>query len=124
MNSLYTKIVRIFLGLLLLIFGLNKFITFIPLPELTGKAGDFMSSLDASGYVLSIVGILEIIIGILLLAKKWVPFALILLAPISINILLFHLFLNVDGAIIAVLIATLNGVLIYKNWPQFKPLFN
>jgi hypothetical protein len=67
---------------------------------------------------------LEVIIGAMLISKKWTAFALILLAPISINILLFHLFLDLPGLSVALLIAVLNGVLIYKLWPQYKPLFN
>lgn len=123
MNSMFTKIVRILLGLLLVLFGANKFFGFIPLPELPEKAASFMASLGATGYVLKTVGFLEIIIGTLLLLKKWVAFALTLLAPISINILLFHLFLDVNGIGGALLIAVLNGMLIYKHWPQYKSLF-
>ena len=125
MNSQFTKIIRILLGIVLLAFGLNKLLSspFIPLPELPQKAGDFMASLGATGYVLKTVGLIEIGIGILLLLKKWVAFALIALVPISLNILLFHLFLDVSGIIGAVVVATLNGTLIYKHWPQFRPLF-
>ncbi|WP_298116729.1 DoxX protein [Flavobacterium sp.] len=123
MNSMFTKIVRILLGLLLVLFGANKFFGFIPLPELPEKAASFMTSLGATGYVLKTVGFLEIIIGALLLLKKWVAFALTLLAPISINILLFHLFLDVNGIGGALLIAVLNGMMIYKHWPQYKSLF-
>lgn len=125
MNSQFTKIIRILLGLVLLAFGLNKLLPspFIPLPELPQKAGDFMTSLGATGYVLKTVGLIEIGIGVLLLLKKWVAFALIALVPISLNILLFHLFLDVSGIIGAIVVATLNGILIYKHWPQFRPLF-
>lgn len=123
MNSMFTKIVRILLGILLVLFGTNKFFGFIPLPELPEKAASFMTSLGATGYVLKTVGFLEIIIGVLLLLKKWVAFALTLLAPISINILLFHLFLDVNGITGALLVAVLNGMLIYKHWTQYKSLF-
>ena len=125
MNSQFTKIIRILLGIVLLAFGLNKLLPspFIPLPELPQKAGDFMTSLGATGYVLKTVGLIEIGIGILLLLKKWVAFALIALVPISLNILLFHLFLDVSGIIGAVVVVALNAILIYKHWPQFRPLF-
>ena len=92
MNSKFTMIVRILLGVMLVIFGSNKFLHFIPMDPATGAAGEFMNSLGATGYIFPIVGILEVFIGIMLLLKKWVPFVVILLAPISINILLFHLF--------------------------------
>ena len=126
MNSQFTKIVRILLGLVLVLFGLNKLLPtpFIPLPELPPKAADFMSSLVATGYVLKTVGTIEILIGALLLLKKWVAFALIALVPISLNILLFHLFLDASGIAGALLVASLNGILIYKNWKLFSPLFN
>ncbi len=124
MNSLFTKIIRLLLGIVLVVFGSNKFLHFIPLPLPTGAAGDFMSSLNATGYIFPIVGILEVCIGLMLLFKKWVAFALILLAPISINIVLFHLFLDIPGVGAALLVGALNGILIYKNWQLYKPLFN
>jgi putative oxidoreductase len=123
MNSQFTKIVRLLLGVLLVVFGANKFLHFIPLESPTGNAGDFLNSLGATGYIFPVVGILEVIVGLLLLFKKWVPFALILLAPISINILLFHLFLDIPGIIMSFAVVIFNGILIYKNWTQFKPLF-
>ena len=123
MNSQFTKIVRILLGIVLVVFGANKFLRFIPMETPTGAAGDFLNSLNTTGYIFPIVGILEVIIGGLLLLKKWVPFALILLAPISINILLFHLFLDIPGIVVSIVVVVFNSILIYKNWPQFRPLF-
>jgi uncharacterized membrane protein YphA (DoxX/SURF4 family) len=120
---MFTKIVRILLGIMLVIFGANKFLHFIPMEAPTGSAGEFMNSLGATGYIFPVVGVLEVLIGIMLLVKKWIAFALILLAPISINILLFHLFLDIPGIGGALLIAVLNGILIYKHWIQYKPLF-
>lgn len=123
MNSMFTTIVRIVLGLALLFFGANKLFTFLPMEAPTGSAGDFMSSLNATGYIFPVLGVLEMIIGIMLLLKKWIAFALILLAPISINILLFHLFLGISGLPVAVAILAFNVILIYKHWQQYKPLF-
>jgi len=93
------------------------------MPELPEKAANFMTSLVGTGYVLKTVGVLEIGIGLLLLIKKWVAFALILLAPISINILFFHLFLDVKGIGGALLVIVLNVILIYKYWTHYKSLF-
>src|SRR6478672_11922575 len=99
MNSQFTTTVRILLGIILLLFGCNKLMPepFIPLPDLPKDAADFMSSLGSTGYVLKTLGVIEIGIAVLLLMKKWVAFALIVLVPISLNILLFHLFLDVAG---------------------------
>lgn len=123
MNSSFTLLVRIVLGLILVVFGSNKLFHFIPLPPPIGPAANFMSSLNATGYIFPLLGLLEIFIGLMLLFKKWVAFGLTLLVPISINILLFHLFLDIPGLVMALLIGTLNGMLIYKHWRQYKILF-
>ena len=123
MNSSFTLLVRIVLGLILIIFGSNKLLHFIPIQPPVGSAAHFMSSLNATGYIFPLLGLLEIFIGLMLLFKKWVPFVLTLLVPISINILLFHLFLDIPGVVMALLIVTLNTMLVYKNWRQYKTLF-
>ncbi|HPF09922.1 MAG TPA: DoxX protein [Flavobacteriaceae bacterium] len=125
MNATFTKILSFVLALILIFFGLNKFIQFdfIPLPQIPEEASSFMSSLSATGYVLPIVGAFEIFIGMLLLLRKWVPFALLLLAPISLNVLLFHIFLNLSGILPAIITIAINTVLIYKYWKAYKPLF-
>jgi len=123
MNSNFSKILRVILGLGLIIFGLNKFFGFMPIPVLPEDASSFMSSLQATGYVLPVVGFLEILIGLMLIANKAVAFSLLLLAPISANILLFHLFLDLPGIGGAILIAVINIILIYKSWKVYKPLF-
>ncbi|MGK0385462.1 MAG: putative oxidoreductase [Patiriisocius sp.] len=123
MNSTFTTILRILLGLALLVFGMNKFTPFIPIFDMAPAAANFMESLNSTGYVLYVIAALEIIIGLLLLLKKWVPFALILLAPIAINILLFHVFLDVSGVLVAILIVAITVMLIYKYWKSYRPLF-
>ena len=123
MNSTFTTILRMLLGVSLLIFGMNKFIAFIPIFDMAPAAANFMESLNSTGYVLYVVASLELLIGVLLLFKKWVPFALILLAPIVVNILLFHLFLDVSGMLVAVLMLAITGVLIYKYWKSYSSLF-
>ena len=123
MNSTFTKILRVLLGLGLLVYGLNKFIHFMPIPDLPDDADSFMSSLNATGYVLPVVGALEILIGLLLVFNKWTPFALLLLAPISVNIILFHLFLDLPDILSALIIFALNVLLIYKHWKSYRHLF-
>jgi len=123
MNSQFTLLVRIVLGIMLVVFGSNNFLHFIPLPPPTGSAADFLNSLGATGYIFPVVGVLEVFIGVMLLVKKWMAFVLILLAPISINILLFHLFLDIPGVSAALLVVILNAILIYKHWKQYIPLF-
>jgi uncharacterized membrane protein YphA (DoxX/SURF4 family) len=124
MHSNFTRILRWILALGLIVFGLNKFIAFLPVPQLPEAAQQFMSSLSSTGYILYLVGLMEIGIGALLLLKKWVPFALLALVPISTNILLFHVFLDLPNILQAILVAGINALLIYKYWKAYRPLFH
>jgi len=125
MNSQFTNFVRILLGITVFLFGLNKLISlpFFPSPELPEKAMDFMSSIWNVGLILKVVGLIEMTVGIMLLAKKWIAFSLIVLMPIVLNIILFHLFLDLSGIGGAIFIGLLNGVMLYKIRKQYKPLF-
>lgn len=124
MNSTFTKIIRIILALLLILIGINKFLNFIPAPNLPESASQFMGSLKATGYILPVLGVVEICIGLLLLVNKWVAFAVLALIPISVNVLLYHLFLDIPHIGVAALVATINFILIYKLWPKYRPMFH
>jgi len=123
MNSTFTTILRIVLGIVLLVFGLNKFLNFIQMFEMPPAAANFMESLETTGYAFYLVAIIEIAVAIMLLLKKWVPFALILLAPLTFNILLFHMFLDVSDIWVAIVIFSLNVLLMYKYWKAYRSLF-
>lgn len=123
MNSKFTQIVRIVLGLILIVFGANKIYSFIPLPQPPEAAANFMNSLADTGYILTLVAIFEIIIGLMLILRLWVPFVLLLLVPLSLNILLFHLFMDIPAIGTALLVVVLNGILLYKHRQKYTPLF-
>ena len=123
MNSKLTLVFRILLGLILLVFGLNKFFNFMPMPPMEGAPADFMGALGKSGYMFPLIAITEIAAGTLLLINKWKGLALIFAAIISVNIVLFHLALAPAGIGLAALVFILNALLIYSNWNKFKTLF-
>lgn len=92
-----TLISRILLGLMLIVFGLNKFLQFMPMPAMAEPAQAFMGALVATGYVMIIVAVVEIIAGILIMVNKFSALALVVLFPIMLNAFLFHLFLDIAG---------------------------
>jgi len=114
-------VARILLGAIFLIFGLNGFFHFIQLPPLPDHAGAFMGGLAKAGYFFPFLKICEIVAGVLLITGAMVPFALILLAPIIINILLFHLFLAPGGAALAIIISVLEIYLAFFS-PKYSPI--
>jgi putative oxidoreductase len=97
---------RILLGLTFLVFGLNGFLQFIKQPPPTGVALQFLGALISS-HEIAVVMVLQVIGGVLLLANRFVPLALALLAPIVVNIVLFHAFMAPSGLPIAVFPAAL-----------------
>ncbi|MDP2089224.1 MAG: DoxX family membrane protein [Flavobacteriaceae bacterium] len=112
---------RILLGLVFLIFGTNKFFHFLPMEMADGPAKDFMMALGATGYMFYLIGLVEVVAGIRLVLNKCVPAALLLLAPVMVNIFLFHAFLDCAGFVMAGPIILIYALLVYENWAPIKP---
>lgn len=114
---------RLLLGVIFVVFGLNFFLKFIPYPQMSPEAGSFLGAIGATGYLFQLIKITEITVGILLLANIAVPLALVVLAPISLNILLFHLVLDHPGIPLSVVIVAIQIYLAYANKSKFSSLF-
>ena len=114
---------RYLLGAVFVIFGLNGFFQFIPVPALAPRAALFMSAMVATNYLIILVKAVEVLCGLALLLGRRVPLALILLGPVVVNIFLFHLMLDPNGAVIGIIVAALWGLLIYDNRAVYRPLF-
>ncbi len=90
-------IARVLLGVIFLIFGLNGFLHFIPQgPMPAGLALQFIGALAASHHLV-FVFLLQIVAGLLFLSNRYVPLALTLIAPVIVNILLFHALMDPGG---------------------------
>jgi putative oxidoreductase len=105
--KLISTIARYLLGLIFLVFGLNGFFHFIPQPPPPpGPAGMFLGALFVSHYLVPIF-LLQLIPAVLLLAGRYVPLALTLLAPVIVNILLFHALMAPGGLPLALVVVVL-----------------
>ncbi len=104
---LLSRIFSIVLGLLFVVFGLNGFLHFMPLPPMEGDAAAFMGALAATGYMFPLIKGTEVIGGALLLSGRGVPLGLLLLAPIIVNILAFHLLLTPGEAAMSLVITAI-----------------
>jgi uncharacterized membrane protein YphA (DoxX/SURF4 family) len=116
-------IARSLLGLVFVVFGLNKFLHFIPNPPEPSAAMDFFGALFRTGYFIPLLATTETVSGVLLLTGRLVPLALILLAPVIVNIFMFHLFLSPSGLQIAVILAILEVALAWMHREAYAPLF-
>lgn len=118
-----TMIVRYLMGLIFFVFGLNGFLNFLPQPEMSGAAGAFMGGLAGTGYFFPMLKLFEVVAGILLLVGRFVPLALAILGPITLNIFLFHAALAPEGLMIGAFVFLGNIFLVWANKESFKGLF-
>jgi putative oxidoreductase len=116
-------IARVLLGLLFFVFGLNGFLHFMPNPPPTPAAGAFFGALIATHYMFFLIFGTQVLGGALLLIGVAVPFALVLLAPVVVNILFFHIFLSPVLLPMAIVVAALEAFLAWYHRAAFAPLF-
>jgi uncharacterized membrane protein YphA (DoxX/SURF4 family) len=98
-------VVRILLGALFAISGANKLVPLFPYPPMPPAAGAFIGAMVATGYMLTVLGAIEVIAGVLLIVGRFVPLALTMLAPLVVNIALFHTLLAPAPGVVVFLIA-------------------
>lgn len=115
---------RVPLGLIFFVFGLNGFLNFIPPPSepMPEGAVSLGVALMNSGYLMQFIKGTEVLCGLLLLANRFVPLALVVLAPIVLNILAFHLFLMPSGTGMALFILALELHLAWAHRRALAPL--
>jgi len=113
-RSAATTAARVLLGLIFVVFGLNGFLHFLPQPPMSGPPADFAGALAATGYMFPLIKGTEVVGGALLLAGRFVPLALTVLAPVIVNIFAFHAFLAPAGMALPIAIVALTVFLAWS----------
>lgn len=119
-------IVRLLMGLMFVVFGLNGFLHFIPQPKeaMPARAMDFATALMNTGYMMPLVMGTQLLVGVLLVLNLFVPLALALIAPIIVGIVTFHVFLAPSGMVIAGIVAVCELYLAWAYRSAFKPMLH
>ena len=118
-------IARILLGLMFLVFGANILFPFLPMPASPPSDATTFATILATHKYMAFVGLIQVIGGLLLLVGRYIPLGLTLLAPIIVNILLFHTLLaGGHGIAPGLLAAILELFLIYTYRRSFRGLFD
>lgn len=116
-------IARYLLGFVFLVFGLNGFLHFIPVPPpKSPMAGQYLGAIFGSGYWV-VIFLLQIVAGVLLLANRFVPLALTLLGPVLANIVFFHAFMAPEGLPLPLILTALWLVVAFYQRSAFAGLF-
>ena len=115
-------IARCLAGVIFLVMGLNGFLNFIPFPPPGGIAAQFMGALYVSHY-LWVIFAFQLVAGLLLLVNRYVPLAVAMLAPVLVNILVFHALMAPSGLPLALFVAVLWTVIFVDVRAAFSGLF-
>ncbi|HEY2106485.1 MAG TPA: hypothetical protein VGH29_11905 [Candidatus Binataceae bacterium] len=122
-TSRLTIVLRSALGLIFVAGPLASAMRLAPEPQLPPGAAAFTGALAATGYMLPLLWSAEIAGGVLLLTGLLVPFALVLLAPVIVNIVAFHLFLAPSAMPTAIVVSVLEIYMAWQYRAAFGPLF-
>lgn len=119
-----TLVARLLLGFVFFASGIAFFLT-TP-PPMEGAIAKFFEGMAATGYFFNLLKVTEIVCGLMLLSGYFVPLALVVLAPIVLNIFLVHFFIAQDGLIIAIALGVLEVYLAFfsaQYSPKIRQLF-
>jgi uncharacterized membrane protein YphA (DoxX/SURF4 family) len=118
-----TIILRILLGLVFVIFGINKLHTLFPTgPMPSGAAGTFIGVMVQTRYFM-FVGFFEALGGLLLIFNRFVPLGLVILGPVIVNIFLTGLLMDTQGIPMAGAVTAMWLFLFWRYKNSFTPLF-
>lgn len=120
---------RIILGLIYFVFGgmgLAMALGLMPMPEapdMPEAAMGFMKGMMGTGYFFPFLKMTEMFFGLLLLIGIAAPLALVVLAPVTLQIFLFHVFLEPGEMVLPVIMGLAQILAMAAYWDLYKPLF-
>jgi uncharacterized membrane protein YphA (DoxX/SURF4 family) len=116
-------IVRVLIGLLFLFASITVLFNLIPRPELTGPVKTFNDGMDAAVYFIPVLKVTELLCGLAFVSGRFLPLACIVIAPVIIQIFLFHSFMDRTGLPVAIFLICANSFLAYAYRRSYAPLF-
>jgi hypothetical protein len=119
-------VVRTLLGLLFLFaslaYFLELFFGLFPKPELTGAAKSFNEGLEAVGYFLPLLKVVELLCGLAFVTGLYVPLATVMIAPIAVNIFCYHAFVDPRGLVVAVFVVLATAFVAWFHRDRYRGL--
>lgn len=117
-------IVRTLMGLLFLFASIVVLFNIMPPPDnLPANVKTFMEGVKATGYLMTLIKVTELACGLAFVAGRYVPLATIVIAPVIVNIFLFHLFVDTSGLPVGIFLVLANSFVAYYYRASYAPLF-
>jgi putative oxidoreductase len=117
-KKIYT-VIRYLFGAGMTLFGLANLFQFLPLHSFPGNAGALMEAFADSGYILPTVGFTQLVLGIALISNRFIPLALLFFAPVVVNVVLFHVFMDMASIAMALPVVAATTYLFMYNKSAF-----
>ncbi len=125
-NSIKTKILfvlALLFGLMFINAGLNKFLNYMPMPEkMPEKMLKAMMSFMEIGWLLPLVGLAEILGGLLIIIPKARALGALVIFPIMVGITLTNIFQDSSGLPIVLILWAILIWIMFENKKKYLPL--
>lgn len=117
-------VVSLLFGLMFINAGLNKFFNYMPMPkDMPENTMKVMTAFSDIGWLIPLVGVVEIIGGILFITNKYRALGAIIILPVMVGILFTNIFNAPEGLPIALVLTLINIWAIIDNRAKYQPLF-
>lgn len=117
-----TAIVRLLMGLMFLFASVVVLFKLMPQPEPTGNVKVFMDGIAATGYLMTLIKVTELVCALAFLSGFFVPLAVVVIFTVIVNILMFHLFLEPAGLPVVILLILGDLFLAYCYREKYKSM--
>lgn len=122
MKEKVLMVFRILFGLMMVNSGLNKFLQYMPMPEMSPEAGALMGAFMESVYMFPLVAAVELVAGALIITKRFNALGAVLMMPITVNIFFIHAVLDPAGFVMGAVLLALNIWFLVENKEKFNAL--
>lgn len=122
-----TKIVSIaavILGVMMVVFGLNKLVPFLPMPAPTPEEMKIFTALLTLGWVLPLVATIEIVGGVLLVFPRTRALGAIVLLPVMTGIVLHHVVHAPATLLMPLILFAIDIAVILMNTRKYLPMIS
>lgn len=123
MKQKITFVLSLLFGLMFINAGLNKFLNYMPMPEnLPEKMVKAMAAFMEIGWLMPLVGIAEIVGGILIILPKTRALGALIIFPVMVGIVLTNIVQDTSGLPIALILSAILAWIMYENREKYSPL--
>ncbi|WP_207436030.1 DoxX family protein [Sabulibacter ruber] len=120
-NKILSALTLLF-GLMMVSFGLNKFFHYMPMPEPSPEMMPIIMALVATGWILPLVAVAEIVGGVLIAIPRYRALGALIIFPVMVGIVVHHLAHDIAGIGMSLALFAINVWVIFENREKYLPM--